>query len=157
MTLKTFVYYGLFLVVIFTSVLPLLFVFLFFLQMDVGVNKLWWFWTCYFLKHSCLVQTFNFTQSYYDGRTHYLDEEWGRSIDSFEELVMNWKKFNQKMHSCRRRCASEPPAASDENETFIQIAACQLQCRPHYICDKTVETHLRRNMPYNYLQLAYYK
>ena len=125
--------------------------------MDVGVKKLWWFWTCYFLRHSCFVQTFNFTQSYYDGRTHYLDEEWERSIDSFEELVMNWKKFNQKLLSCRRSCATEFPAASDENETFLQIAACQLQCRPHYICDKTVETHLRRNMPYNYLQLAYYK
>ena len=89
--------------------------------MDVGVKKLWWFWTCYFLRHSCSVQTFNFTQSYYDGRTHYLDEEWERSIDSFEELVMNWKKFNQKLLSCRRGCATEFPAASDENEAFLHF------------------------------------
>lgn len=53
--------------------------------------------------------------------------------------------------------SDESAMRSSEIDRAFETASCQLQCRPYYICDKTIEKLLRRNMPHNYLQLAYYK
>ena len=99
----------------------------------------------------------NFTQLYHEARIHYLDEQWQETIDSFEELMIKWKTFHQNQLECRQKCKTGISPETDENVLVIEVASCQLNCRIPLICDKIVENDLRRNMPYNYLQLAYYK
>ena len=109
------------------------------------------------LKQLCVVNaSSNFTQLYLEARMHYLDEQWRDAVDGFEELLIKWKSFHRNLHACRRDCMTQTFSEANENIVAIKVAACQLECRPHLVCDKSVENDLRRKVPYNYLQLAYY-
>ena len=125
--------------------------------MELDPLKLLLLMTC-FCRHSRSTDaTSNLTQLYQEARIHYLDEEWQNAIESFEELLVEWNEYQKNLLACRQKCASN---VSSEDSVFLisfQLAACQLECRPAFVCDKTTERDLLKNMPYNYLQLAYYK
>ena len=107
----------------------------------------------------------NFTRLYEDARTHYLDEQWEQTVASFEDLLVKWKAVIGATRECRRGCGENRTQIEDygngvqppEIEAIVATAACQWRCRPSFVCDNSVEKLIRRNVPYNYLQLAYYK
>jgi len=125
--------------------------------MEFDPLKLLLLMTC-FCRHSRSTDAIsNLTQLYQEARIHYLDEEWQNAIESFEELLVEWNEYQKNLLACRQKCASNVSSEDSGFLTTFQLAACQLECRPAFICDKTTERDLLKNMPYNYLQLAYYK
>ena len=108
--------------------------------------------------------SYNFTRLYQEAKLQYLDEQWRETIDSFEALMIKWSAYQNELDSCRRDCPSDENwrrshvfDARSSEMVAIHAAGCLLECRPNSVCDRKTEDDLRRNVPFNYLQLAYFK
>ena len=116
-----------------------------------------------------------FIDTFDDGLTAYLDHSWPKCIEEIEQSISDFHDYYKTVASCRIKCEYDQreitPMYSEnvENlhfyESIIKKTLCLEQCKrillpnvkDFFSMDSWSKSMFRARMPYQYIQLCYYK
>lgn len=119
---------------------------------------------------NCEVKT-NYDVSYKRGIQAYLENRWEDCINYIENSLILYKNYRSTLLNCRYKCHSFIDNELDRSEVkdlfgfyelIIKNAYCLIKCEKYYFKNrpstkKEVDIDFENKVPYDYLQLCYFK
>ncbi|KAG8191685.1 hypothetical protein JTE90_016472 [Oedothorax gibbosus] len=130
---------------------------------------------CLLLKadHTPANSRINYEKLYKSGVDAYLENRWKDSVSSIERSIEDFIYFNTILLRCRKKCQREDfhilPNETDPSSSLwglqtviTERALCLMKCQKSYFpsrpkASKETDEAFEKKVPYNYLQLCYFK